>query len=84
MAPALFACVASNEAERVAPGTTLNDVQMIGATGRVFISGNEADLQTAKSKIDEVLGGIRGLLAQNCVRLGDVVSCDAAPNLRAN
>ena len=64
MAPALFACVAANEAERVAPGTTLNDVQMIGATGRVFISGNGADLQTAKSRIDEVLGGIGGRRAQ--------------------
>jgi hypothetical protein len=35
MTPAL---VAANEAERTAPGTTLVDVQMIGATGRIYTS----------------------------------------------
>ena len=39
MAPALFAAVAANEAERAAPGNTLVDVTMIGASGRVYIAG---------------------------------------------
>ena len=39
MAPALYAAVAANSAERVAPELTLVDVQMIGAAGRLFIAG---------------------------------------------
>jgi hypothetical protein len=35
MTPALLA---ANGAERAAPGTTLVDVQMIGATGRIYTS----------------------------------------------
>ena len=37
--PALFAAVAANEAERAAPEATLVDVSMIGAAGRIYISG---------------------------------------------
>ena len=39
MTPALFAAVAANAAERVAPDATLVDVSMIGAAGRIYISG---------------------------------------------
>lgn len=60
MAPALFACVAANEAEKAAPGATINDVQMMGATGRVFMSGSVQDMQTARDRITEVLQGIKG------------------------
>ena len=60
MAPALFACVAANEAEKVAPHVTINDVQMMGATGRIFMSGTLKDMTTARNRITEVLGQIRG------------------------
>jgi hypothetical protein len=60
MAPALFACVAANEAERAAPNAVLNDVQMMGASGRVFMSGTTADMVKAKGAITETLQNIVG------------------------
>tara|TARA_B110000093_G_scaffold54973_1_gene59203 strand:+ start:889 stop:1515 length:627 start_codon:yes stop_codon:yes gene_type:complete len=60
MAPALFACVAANEAEKAAPHVTINDVQMMGATGRIFMSGTLKDMTTARNRITEVLREIRG------------------------
>ena len=58
--PALFATVAANEAERAAPGITLVDVQMIGASGRLFLAGTRAECERARDRIDEVLGSIVG------------------------
>lgn len=60
MTPALFAAVAANEAERAAPGLTLVDVQMIGAAGRLYISGSTQDVVAARDRITEVLGAIEG------------------------
>ena len=60
MMPALFAAVAANEAEKVAPEATLVDVQMIGASGRIFMSGEAASLETARNRIDETLAAIEG------------------------
>lgn len=60
MTPALFAAVAANEAERAAPGLTLVDVQMIGAAGRLYISGSTEDVVVARDRITEVLGAIEG------------------------
>ncbi|SCX30757.1 microcompartment protein [Mycolicibacterium fluoranthenivorans] len=60
MTPALFAAVAANEAERVAPGLTVVDVQMIGAAGRLYIGGNTADVTAARDRITSVLAGIEG------------------------
>ena len=60
MAPALFACVAANEAERAAPGATINDVQMMGASGRVFMSGTRADMEAARDAIIATLEGVKG------------------------
>lgn len=60
MTPALFAAVAANEAERAAPELTLVDVQMIGAAGRLYISGNDEDVTTARDRITTVLAGIEG------------------------
>lgn len=60
LSPALFAAVAANEAERVAPGLTLVDTQMIGATGRLFISGSTADVTAARDHITSVLESIEG------------------------
>lgn len=58
--PALFASVAANEAEKVAPGITLVDVQMIGASGRLFIAGTRKECERARDRIDEVLGSVIG------------------------
>lgn len=60
MEPALFACVAANEAERAAPGTTLVDVQMMGASGRVFMAGEAAELALARDAITATLESVQG------------------------
>jgi len=60
MMPALFACVAANEAEKAAPEATLNEVQMMGATGRIFMSGRPEDMARARDRITEVLETIKG------------------------
>jgi hypothetical protein len=58
--PALFAAVAANAAERVAPGLTLVTVSMIGAAGRVYLAGSTPDIVTARDEITRVLEGVRG------------------------
>jgi len=60
MVPALFAAVAANEAEKVAPENTLVDVQMIGAAGRIYISGKNSGIHRAKDRIAATLGAIEG------------------------
>ncbi len=60
MAPALFACVAANEAERAAPEATINDVQMMGASGRIFMSGTTEDMQKARDAIINTLEKVKG------------------------
>ena len=60
MAPALFAAMAANEAEKAAPGITLVDVQMMGASGRISMAGETAQLKVAQSRISEVLETIVG------------------------
>ena len=60
MAPALFAAVAANEAERAAPEATIVDIQMMGASGRVFMAGEKPELESARSAIAATLGGIEG------------------------
>lgn len=60
MAPALFACVAANEAEKAAPEATLNDVQMMGASGRIFLSGTFGDLEKARDAIIATLEAVKG------------------------
>src|SRR5690242_18522225 len=58
--PALFASVAANEAERAAPGITLVDVAMIGAAGRIYLSGAAPDVLAAQQAITGVLGAVEG------------------------
>ena len=53
MVPALFAAYAANEAEKVAPGATLVDCQMIGASGRLFMSGDKG--RTRKGARDHIV-----------------------------
>lgn len=58
--PALFAAVAANEAEKAAPDATLVDCQMIGASGRLFISGDRAGISRARDHILKILAAIPG------------------------
>ncbi len=60
MAPALFACVAANEAERAAPNAVINDVQMMGASGRIFMSGTTEDMEKARDAITRTLEAVKG------------------------
>jgi hypothetical protein len=60
MTPALFATVAANAAEKAAPGVTLVDVSMIGAAGRVYMSGSTADVLRARDEITRVLSAVDG------------------------
>lgn len=60
MTPALFAAVAANEAERAAPGITMVDVQMIGAAGRLYLSGRTEDVAVARDRITTVLEAVEG------------------------
>lgn len=58
--PALFAAVGANEAERAAPEVTLVDVQMIGAAGRIYMSGPTEGIVRARDEITRVLSSIDG------------------------
>ena len=60
MVPALFAAYAANEAEKVATGATLVDCQMIGASGRLFMSGEKGELEAARDHIVGMLAMVRG------------------------
>ena len=55
MTPALFAAVAANEAERVAPDVTLVDVAMIGAAGRIYMSGPTDSIERARDAVKDAL-----------------------------
>jgi hypothetical protein len=58
--PALFATVAANAAEKVAPGVTLVDVSMIGAAGRVYMSGATEEVMRARDEMTRVLASLEG------------------------
>jgi hypothetical protein len=58
--PALYAAVAANEAERAAPALTLVEVQMIGAAGRLYMSGAKDDVERGLAEIEKTLAGISG------------------------
>ena len=60
MTPALFAAVAANAAERVAPDLMLVTVSMIGAAGRVYLAGTTADIVLARDEITRVLESVKG------------------------
>lgn len=63
MVPALFAALAANAAEKVAPELTLVDVQMIGAAGRLYMSGAPAPVRRALAEIERVLSAVEGRAA---------------------
>jgi ethanolamine utilization microcompartment shell protein EutS len=54
MQPASYAILATNEAEKVARIKVV-DYRMIGATGRVYLTGSEADVRTAAEAATEAL-----------------------------
>ncbi len=54
--PASYAILATNEAEKAADIKVV-DFRMIGATGRVYLSGTEADVRQAATAAQEALGG---------------------------
>jgi ethanolamine utilization microcompartment shell protein EutS len=54
--PASYAILATNEAEKAADIKVV-DFRMIGATGRVYLSGAEADVRQAADAAREALGG---------------------------
>lgn len=60
MTPALFAAVAANAAERVAPELTLVTVSMIGAAGRVYLAGPTPAIHRARDEITRVLEAVTG------------------------
>jgi len=60
VAPALHAAMAANAAERVAPDATLVIVSMIGAAGRIYISGDRASVERARDEITRVLESVEG------------------------
>jgi hypothetical protein len=60
LTPALFAAVAANAAERVAPALTLVTVSMIGAAGRVYLAGVTPDIVRAREEIERVLAEVQG------------------------
>jgi ethanolamine utilization microcompartment shell protein EutS len=56
--PASYAILATNEAEKAADIKVV-DYRMIGATGRVYLSGTEADVRTAAEAAVAILDGAR-------------------------
>lgn len=52
--PASYAILATNEAEKAADIKVV-DFRMIGATGRVYLSGTEADIRTAAEAAQDAL-----------------------------
>ncbi|QDL39464.1 microcompartment protein [Rhodoferax sediminis] len=60
LVPALFASYAANEAEKAVPGIRLIDLRMIGATGRLYLSGSHADVLAAAKHIQAKLAKIPG------------------------
>ena len=56
MQPASYAIVATNEAEKAADIKVI-DYRMIGATGRVYLSGTEAQVRAAGDAADRRAGG---------------------------
>jgi hypothetical protein len=54
MQPAAYAILATNEAEKAA-NIKVVDYRMMGATGRVYLSGEESDIRAAASAAEQAL-----------------------------
>jgi hypothetical protein len=58
--PALPAAMAAHAAERAAPDATLVTVSMIGAAGRIYMSGATESVVAARDEITRVLESVEG------------------------
>jgi hypothetical protein len=59
MQPASYAILAANEAEKAAE-IKLVDYRMIGATGRVYLSGEESDLRMGAAAAERAIRSLEG------------------------
>ena len=57
--PAAYAALAANEAEKAA-NITINHVTVYGASGRVYLAGDTADVHAAKEAAETALAAIDG------------------------
>ncbi|MFH0945894.1 MAG: BMC domain-containing protein [Planctomycetota bacterium] len=57
--PAGYAAIAANEAEKAAPIKIL-EIRPIGAYGRLYLGGKEADIREAVIAAEKALAGIKG------------------------
>jgi ethanolamine utilization microcompartment shell protein EutS len=64
MQPASYAILATNEAEKAADVKVV-DYRMIGATGRVYLSGREADVRQAAEAAELALGAAGALAGRH-------------------
>lgn len=58
--PAAYSVLAANEAEKTAR-ITLVDVTMVGAFGRLYLAGQEADVDAAAEAAERALQGVEGV-----------------------
>jgi ethanolamine utilization microcompartment shell protein EutS len=59
IAPAGYACIAANEAEKAAD-IKLVSISSIGPAGRIIVSGTESQVQTARDAVIQSIGALRG------------------------
>ena len=57
MQPASYAIIAANEAEKAA-NIKVIDYRMIGANGRVYLAGSEAEIPNARNAAEQVLSSL--------------------------
>ncbi len=57
MQPASYAIIAANEAEKAA-NIKVIDYRLIGATGRVYLAGDEAEIRNARDAAEQTLRGL--------------------------
>jgi ethanolamine utilization microcompartment shell protein EutS len=58
MQPAAYAILATNEAEKAADIKVI-DYRMMGATGRVYLSGTESNIRAAAQAAEQALGNLQ-------------------------
>ena len=54
MQPASYAIIAANEAEKAA-NIKIIDYRMIGASGRLYLAGEEGEIRTARDAAEQAL-----------------------------
>jgi hypothetical protein len=60
VAPALFGAFMVNEAEKVSPDLSLVECSMIGASGRMYLSGAKDSLERAQTHVEKALEKVKG------------------------